>query len=405
MKILHWDEMFHPNFGYQINLLAKFQAKQGHEVVIYTAETPERHPIFKGLCSGDTEQLDREYEQTNKVRIVRLPYFKVVSGRVIYQPGYLKKIKSEEPDILMVHTNDTLSAMNIAKHARYLNMPMIFDNHMLEMASQNSWRNVFRFYFRKRITPIIKRNRWIVIRTQDDDYVNRCLGIPEKLTPFISFGTDTMLFEPNQQIRDEMRKKYDISEDAFVVVYTGKLDRAKNGKLLARAFREKISEKKEVVLIAVGTAVGEYGKEVEHIFKESKNRILRFPTQPYTELHKFYQAADLSVFPQQCSLSFYDAQSCALPVVSENNKVNVDRVSRGNGYCFQSGSVDSFRETVRRCVEMDTEAYEAIRENARKNALQYDYEDVARQYTRVMKYAIRRFEKEKSNGGNKRKLR
>lgn len=391
MKIVHWDEMFHPNFGYQINLLAKFQKKQGHEVVVYTAETPEKHPTFAGLCEGNTVELDKKYMEETGVKIVRFPYYRVVSGRVIYKPGFLKKIKEENPDILMVHTNDTLSAMIIARHYKYLNVPMVFDNHMLQMASSNPLRDVFRFYFRKRITPLIIKNQWVVIRTQDDDYVNTCLGIPENLTPFISFGTDTMLFNDNSEIRRAFREKNNISEEAFVVVYTGKLNESKNGRLLAQAFKEIITDKREVVLIAVGNTVGEYGAEVERIFAESKNRILRFPTQPYTELHTFYQAADLSVFPKQCSLSFYDAQACALPVVLEDNNVNLDRVAMDNGFCFEAGNVDSFREKIQYCAEMAKDEYAVLQRNARENAMKYDYKDIAQEYTNVMEQEIRRF--------------
>ena len=36
MKIVYVDETFHPAFGYQSNPLAKFQQKQGNEVVIVT---------------------------------------------------------------------------------------------------------------------------------------------------------------------------------------------------------------------------------------------------------------------------------------------------------------------------------------------------------------------------------
>lgn len=49
MKILHWDEMFHPSFGYQINVLTKFQVAQGHDVTIFSSDKIEEHPTFKTL--------------------------------------------------------------------------------------------------------------------------------------------------------------------------------------------------------------------------------------------------------------------------------------------------------------------------------------------------------------------
>ena len=38
MRFVHIEDFFHPNAGYQVNLLSKLQVKQGHEVIIITAE-------------------------------------------------------------------------------------------------------------------------------------------------------------------------------------------------------------------------------------------------------------------------------------------------------------------------------------------------------------------------------
>jgi len=61
------------------------------------------------------------------------------------------------------------------------------------------------------------------------------------------------------------------------------------------------------VLVVGNSPDSEYGNLVEDTFRRSENRVIRFPTQKYTELPRFYQVADLAVFPKQCSLSFYDA--------------------------------------------------------------------------------------------------
>lgn len=107
---------------------------------------------------------------------------------------------------------------------------MMFDSHMLSMASDNKFVKAYEFVYRLIFTNIIKRKQYDVIRTQDDNYVNEHLGIPIEQTPFISFGTDTMLFAPSKEIRETFRRKNKIDENEFVVVYTGKLTEAKGGK-------------------------------------------------------------------------------------------------------------------------------------------------------------------------------
>lgn len=387
MKIVHFDEMFHPDFGYQINILPKYQAKMGHDVYIVTGDNIHKHIMFVGF--GDMENLDekdRIYEERYGVHIIRLQTTGIISGRVIFKKGYIQYVDSMEPDVLFCHFNDTVAGISFTKHIKKATYPIVFDSHMLEMASKNPLSACFRWWYKKLITPIIIKNKSVVIRTQDDPYVEKCLGIPLSQAPFISFGSDTELFKPDTNVKKKFREENNISEKDFVVVYTGKINEAKGGKLLARAFEKKFDANSNVLLVAVGNTSDEYGEEVEEIFKQSQNQIIRFPTQKYEELAKFYQASDLSVFPKQCSLSFYDAQACGLPVVSEDNNINIDRLQHDNGYSFKAEDVNDLRDKILKCANMPETDYKKMSHNAFnfvKN--HYDYENIADQYTEILK--------------------
>lgn len=395
MRIVHWDEMFHPAFGYQINVLTKYQAMQGHEVIILTGEHPEEHPTFKGLNDCDVPYMDSQFEKQYNVKIVRIPIFGVVSGNVIYKPGYIKKLKDLDPDVIMCHTNDTMSAITIARARKRINKPIVFDNHMLAMASVNPLHKIFTAYFRKRITPLIKKNNWTVIRTQDDPYIIEEFGIPVEQTPFISFGSDLTIFHPDESVRKQFRDEHDIKESDFVVVYTGKLGEAKGGKLLAEVCNQEYS-KENIVFVIVGTARSEYEREVEQMLTKSPNRVIRFNSQNYTDLPRFYQMADLFLCPKQCSLSFYDAQACGLPAVVEDNNVNIDRVSHNNGFFFQSGNAKAMKDQIDKCLVMDKELYRDMKNCAGQFVkTEYGYDIIAQEYTQVMLNEIEKF---KANG-------
>jgi glycosyltransferase involved in cell wall biosynthesis len=387
--------MFHPDFGYQINILPKFQKLQGHEVYIVTSEMKCVHPMFASF--GDNENIDlkdRQYELTTGVKVLRLPIHGFISRRVLFKAGYRKIVDDLKPDILFCHFNDTIVGIWYTLLHNKLGYPIIFDSHMLEMASTNPFSRQFRFFYRKCIAPLIIKDKLKVIRTQDDDYVERCLGIPLTQCPFISFGTDTSLFHPDQNVKQKFRHEHNIADEDYVVVYTGKLDEAKGGRLLAETFREKLTNgrQKKVVLLVVGNTSGEYGREVEKIFAQSKNRVIRFPTQKYVELAKFYQAADLSVFPKQCSLSFYDAQACGLPVISEDNNINSDRLCVDNGTCFLPDDTEDFRRKIVSYIEMPDGEYERLRKNAYTFVTEnYDYRQIAQNYTDIMTFEIERF--------------
>ncbi len=397
MKIVHIEDFFHPNAGYQINILPKYMAKYGHEVYILTSELdkiPENLTIFFGR--NNIQDYDKDYTEKTGVKILRLPVKCYVSGRVIFHKDLYSKVKEIEPDILYVHGNDTWTGIKYLLNLKKIECPLIMDSHMLEMASVNRFSKVFRFLYKKMITPIIRKNNIKIIRTQDDNYVKKCLGIPLCQAPWISVGSDTLLFNKNDIIRKDFRKKNIIDENDFVIIYTGKLDEAKGGKLLAETFLDKFESKYygEVVLIIVGNSVGEYGKEVDKCLEKSCNKILRFPTQKYVDLPKFYQSADLCIFPKQCSLSFYDAQACGLPVVAENNNINIDRLAFNNGLAFQSNSVEDFREKILTFINMEKEELCVVKDNSIRFVEEnYNYKEIAKQYLDILINEEKNFKK------------
>lgn len=387
MIIVNVEDFFIPDAGYQINIVPKYLSKFGHEVYIVTSTVEGIHkPAAEFFGIDGIDERDAKYTMETGVKIVRITPLttKVISGRMIQSKAMFRAVEKLHPDVVYVHGNDSLTGIRYLRQNKK-SYAIVTDSHMLSMASKNRLNKAFYWYYRKIITPKIIRNQIPVIRTQDDHFVEKCLGIPLSQAPWISYGSDTMLFHPDEEVKKLFRVEHGISDNDFVIVYTGKLDEAKGGKLLAQAFRRKFQTKKKVVFVAVGNTSGEYGREVEQIFNESENRIIRFPTQKYYELAQFYQAADLSVFAKQCSLSFYDAQACGLPVLSEDNNINVDRCSHGNGWNFKADDIQDFRSKIEGVVNMDREEYQKVADTAYRFIIEnYNYEDKAREYETIL---------------------
>lgn len=386
MRIVQIEDFFHPDAGYQINVLSKYMARMGHQVTIITASLDKLESgVVTFFGKENIQARDRRYFHKYNVKIVRLPVRKIVSGRAVFDGELFQAIKKEMPDIVYAHGNDTLSGIMYLLKYKKMGYPLIMDSHMLEMASVNKLNRLYRKIYRKVITPIIVRNRIQVIRTQDDPYVEKCLGIPLNQAPWISVGSDMMLFHPNTNVRERFREEHSIKETDFVVLYAGKLDESKGGMLLAEAVKEKFDCEKNVVVCVVGNAVGEYGEKVEATLKKSSNRILRFPTQKYEELASFYQAADMTVFPRQCSLSFYDAQACGLPVLFEDNSVNIGRAQCQNAITFKADNIESFREKLTYMINMDIDRFENMGQHAKQYVeKEFDYKEIADEYLKLI---------------------
>ena len=203
-----------------------------------------------------------------------------------------------------------------------------------------------------------------------------------------------LLFSVDREAKSKFLKEKELPENTFVITSTGKMTEAKDGMLFAKTVKEKFSGDRPVAVIVVAEFMGDYEKNVKSELDNSENEIFYYPVQQYTNLPYFYQIADVTVFPKQCSMSFYDAQSCGCPVISEKGHVNEERNSHGNGFCFECGSSDDFRRQIQKLIDMSEVEYEKMRTNSYEFVTKnYSYENIAAQYTEVLSNAINNFNK------------
>lgn len=395
MKILHIDETFHPNYGYQCNPLSKFQKKAGNDVWIIAPDGKFNYHFYTAVFGENMDELaenDKRYEDAYGVKIVRVHGKRRIMGRLLYNVEELcKRIDEINPDVILVHCVETLTAMIVMK--KYKNRyPMVFDSHMLSMATKNKFAKIYEVGYRLLITSLIKKKKYTVIKTQDDDYVTTHLGIPKEQTIFISFGTDTLFFCPDEKVKEDFLKENNLPADTFVISSTGKLNENKGGMLFAEAVAKKFDTERPVAVVVLGSFKGEYQEKVKEMLDKSENRVIYYPFQKYLNLPKFYQIADVTVFPKQCSMSFYDAQSCGSPVVSEDNNINIDRNSHGNGLCFKAGDAQDFKAKLEEIMNMPEEEYKKMRKNSCDFVTRdYSYEKIAKQYTDILEAEYKRF--------------
>ena len=386
MHIVMVEDFFHPSAGYQLNVLCPYLVKFGHKIHIVCGEMdlfPEYLTGFFG--TDDIPKRDLDYQKSTGVEIIRIPLKGYISGRAIMSSQVFKVVKQLHPDVLFVHDNDSYTGMQFIKWQRKNRYPLVLDSHMLDIASHNRLAGLFRLYYRMMITPLIVKNRNTVIRTVDDPFILKYYHIPKEQAPVIGFGSDVLRFHEDSVIRREMREQYAIGENEFVVVYAGKLDEYKGGIFLAQALQKKFD--RPITFIIVGTASESNRTELERLFKKSENRILRFPTQVYRDLPKWFQMADLAVFPRQCSLTFYDVLACGLPAIIENNSVGKERASACEAaFVFEAGDEDDFRKLIMTMANLPVQQKNQLKAAAKQYILEnYNYEEQARKYEDILK--------------------
>lgn len=399
MKIVHVDDFTHPDAGYEINLLSRLQVKQGHEVTIVTSELdklPATLTDFFG--THNIAERDERFHREAGVRIIRIPLHGYYSGRAIFYRKIYATIADLSPDVVFVHGMESLTGMEFTLFSNSLPYPIVLDSHSVEMASVNRLREYFRIFYKNFIAPVIVKRGIPVIRIVDSDFVEKCLGVPISRTALLSFGTDTDFFRPDRNARARFREQHCISQDAFVVLYAGKLDAAKGGQFLADAIQERLPvDGREIVFVVIGNTAGDYGDQVEKTFVASANHVIRLPTQRYADLALFYQGADLALFPRQCSVSFFEAQSCGVPVLFEENEINRQRTAYGNATIFNPGDIADFREKLVSLCKMPDAEYSQMSANARRYVVDnYNYVPIAQKFTDVLAAAAAAYQKKKN---------
>jgi glycosyltransferase involved in cell wall biosynthesis len=331
MKIVHIEDYFDPEAGYQINELIKNKNNLNDKYFIITST--DMTPFYKSV---DKEK-DKFYELENKVKIIRLkPIFKI-SSRILLK-GLDKTIKKINPDVVFMHgIGDFKDIILWKKKTKY---KIYRDCHMSWVASKNKFKNLYyffyKYFFSKKINSTNKYEKIFALGIEEYEYLKK-LGINDNKIDFLYHGYDKNIMYFDGSARKNIRSKYNILEDEILISYIGKFDYSKKPDLIFDIINNINGEyikKKKIKFLFMGPKNEEYmnyfnskmkkyvdNKEIEIILEESK---------PFYELKNYFSASDICVFPKETTLSSIHAQVCLNPVIMENYTSNKERVINNN---------------------------------------------------------------------------
>lgn len=243
-----------------------------------------------------------------------------------------KLIKKEKPDI--VHSHMSLMNFFPLTIAKFLGVPVRISHSHLALKGQDSIKD--RIY--KRLTNW-SANKFVACGEEAGKYL-----YGNKKFNILFNAIDPQKYKFSQVARDEIREKYNIPEDAFLIGNIGRIVEQKNQKFLVKIFDEFYKQYPKSYLMIIGK--GEKGqkdeKELEQYIKSKKSapHIIRISGVKSTE--KFYSAFDIFAMTslyEGLPVVAIEAQASGIPTILSKNidpsviysdKVNLLPIDKGS---------------------------------------------------------------------------
>lgn len=363
--------------AYQENVLPKKHKELGYDVTILVSQYAR---ITKGRSTGLKEIGTKLNEDEIPVCVLKRPSFFSLRHLFNYKTiGMYEKLMDLSPDIIFIHNVIFSENRDVVKFIKRNPNTLVYaDNHMdyynnpIVTYKQKIADTLYRWNARKikKITRVFwGTTPWRV------EYLYDHYNLPkEKCKLLIMGGDESVICGINRtRVRQEVREKYNIPNDAFLIVTGGIIDKRKRQDLLMKAVDELSAL--NVWLIVFGEAKKEM-LPICNEFSTSENIVFTgWVNADYS--YSLFLASDLAVFPGTHSVLWEQAASCGIPQIIKRwpgmDHINVN----GNAYLMDDVTIENLTEKIREYL--NTETYDKSKQKAEIAAPFFYYREIAKQ--------------------------
>ena len=214
------------------------------------------------------------------------------------------------------------------------------------------------------------------------DFLRNIYKLPKEKVELLVMGADDEKVEEAKSLnlRNQIRKKYDIKPSDFLIVTGGKIDNAKKQTLLLMKAVKQIKTK-HVKLIIFGSIINELKEEVNALV--DGDRIQYIGWIKSEDSYKHFAAADLVVFPGRHSVFWEQVVGLGVPCIFKywHGTTHVD--VGDNCMFLHEESVEEMKEKIEILLN-DEEIFRKLKDSAEtKGVKQFSYLRIAEQSLRV----------------------
>lgn len=383
LRILHIIDHFYPVLGYQETFLAKAHALN-NETLVITSDRYRKALYIANKSLLKIRVIGPGHFTERGIKVLRLPTF--FDNPLFNKPwldGLEQAVVKFKPDIIIVHGIVSITSLRIARLKMKLpTAKLVFDDHMTYNATRGGWTRLIYRMFKKIFTPILLKAADVFVATTCETklFMEETYGIPASRIAVIPLGVDRNIFHRDLESKAVLRNKYEIKDNDTVFLYAGKIIPQKGIHLVVDAGIKLCSKDPNVKLMFVGGGYQVYIEKLKERIRESgfSNRFIFVEAVPNEQLYQYFSAADVGVWPLQCSISMVEAMSCNLPIIISDKSGTPERVSEGTGLLYREGNVHDLRVKMEELL--DERRRKIMAKNAKRYAERLDWDNISKRF-------------------------
>jgi glycosyltransferase involved in cell wall biosynthesis len=341
---------------YFVPLYKELSKKSGWDLTIfYTSRiniSNEKEPESnKSIDWGGENSLLNGYNYVFLKKV--FPNLKHGSFLGHFNPGIIPAILKYRPDVIIIHGYAYLTSWIAMAISKLLKVKVIMKGEINELQERSRFKNIIR-------KPIVKMifgtcDHFFAIGTLNKNYYLNS-GIPENKISMVPFCVNNDFFfsqfDKLKENQKNIKKKYGISDNAFVIISVGKLiGRKRHEDILNAVSLLSRNSTKEYHILLVGDGPEKCNLQSCADEKKLTNiTITGFVKQD--QLSEFYSVSDVFILCSQketWGLVVNEAMCHALPVILSDKVGCVpDLVSESNGFVYPCGNVELLAECIQK---------------------------------------------------------
>ncbi|MFI4910673.1 MAG: glycosyltransferase [Sedimentisphaeraceae bacterium JB056] len=369
MKILLMTNTYRPYTGGVQRSIDAFTEKfeqKGHDVLIIAPRSDD-----------DSQEDDEGVYRVSAIKNFNDTNFPVS----IPLPGAITaKLEEFQPEIVHSHFPFIIGSTAMRVAASF-DIPLVFTYHTMyekyiHYISSDSDR--VREFVKKLTTGYSNLCNLVIAPSLavKDILIRRGVEVPIKVIPT---GIDNKFFLKSEL--NQVREKFDLDKECFVVGHVGRLASEKNLDYLTKSVSLFLKKNRDSRFMIVGD--GPLAESMKNFFlnQNLSSQVLFTGVLKGQELIEAYQAMDLFVFASKTEtqgMVLAEAMASSLPVIAIKATGVTDILKDGcNGYMLDKEDVEEFADKIDKCMHMDRLDWTRIKENAVETARHFSMDKCA----------------------------